>query len=190
MKIFLVIVIAIYLIIVVIDLVHTLKNENSIGNFIFRCIMIHPMYISFAALIVFAQIQKPRIYKEGDLYGVKSYFERLVSPNYAKITKEMKIIDYAYEIDCESEGYKAKKADVFYLTDKNNKLSVWCEGNIIMGDSMVFLIKNLIIGKESLPIDAVLVYKGKEKDTFTFTGEKIPIKIDSVNICSPIGYWE
>ncbi|OJX62459.1 hypothetical protein [Dysgonomonas sp. 37-18] len=191
MKLFFIIIIAIYIIIIAIDLYYTLKNYGSIGDLILRVVLIHPIYILWIVIIVFIEMNKPRIYKESDLYGIKSCFNVFAPPHYINITKDQKIIDYNYEIDCDYERYKAKEEDVFFLTDKSNKLSIWCDGIIVTGDSLICLTKNIILGKESQPIDVVVVFKGEEKDTLKFLGQSLfPLKIDTIKTCSPAMYGE
>lgn len=180
------IMITVYLITVLIDIFITLRNKWDITILIVRCVL-YPFFILGITCFVIMQMDKPHIFKKGELYGIKSCFMELVPPNYISIRKEKKVTSYYYESNCDScyTGYWSVKSNVYYLRDKDNKISVWGGGKIITGDSLTFTKKDMIIGNEHLPIDMVIVHKGCKRDTLTFYGShNLPTKIDSTYFCN------
>jgi hypothetical protein len=183
MKLFFILTILVYVLTVVVDLIISIKNGDSIFESIARGLLYHPVIISCVAIFVFLIFSKIKIYENNGLYGLKNCFAIITPPKYVSIQKLEKIISYVYEITDEWEGVKAKKSDIYFLTDQNNRESVMYKEEMLSGDSIKFTTKDLIYKNKKYPVDMVILFKNQNADTVTFYGsKKLQTYLDTVRI--------
>ncbi|VBB45720.1 hypothetical protein TRIP_D310115 [uncultured Paludibacter sp.] len=185
MKLFFIIILAVYVITIIVDVFVTIRQKNKFIEIVYRAILVYPIIISFLSLIIFIQLMQPRIYKKDKFYGIRTSFAYITPPEYLSIKKTEKITHYKYERSEDWEGIVPVRSNVFLLQDINHKMGVSNGYNIIKGDSIKFTTKKINIQNKEYPIDIVIVYKGDRRDTVTFNRNKeLPNKIDTIDTYS------